>query len=216
MKVQIVLVSLIGLISLACATNQTVSETKKASPKSEENQNANMANVATEMAHDHSSMQSSPDADKAPYDLQFLDTMIAHHQGAIDMAKPAAEKSQNEEFKKFAANIISAQEKEIVQMKTWRDDWYGAKPPAINMNFVGMMNSMMGMDMKKLTAASGKDFDSLFVQMMIPHHEGAVAMAKDALTKAEHVQIKKLAEGIIKAQEGEIKTMENWKTNWTR
>ena len=54
-----------------------------------------------------SDMKSSPDAAKQPYDLQFLDTMSADHQNAIDMAETAVKKTQNQELKAFAQKIIA-------------------------------------------------------------------------------------------------------------
>ena len=68
--------------------------------------------------------------------------------------------------------------------------------------------------MKKMEVASGKEFDLMFLDMMTPHHEGANTMSKKALTKAEHAEIKTLANQIIKAQEEEIKRMQSWKTAW--
>ena len=166
-----------------------------------------------------SDMKSSPDAAAQPYDLQFIDTMTHHHQGAIEMAKMALTKSQNEELKKFAQKIIDDQNKEIAQMKEWRDKWYAGKPMAMNMEMPGMndsMKMMTGEEMKKMEAASGKDFDIHFLDMMTPHHAGAVMMAKDALSKAEHPEIKTLAGNIIKAQEAEIKMMNEWKAKWSK
>jgi len=168
---------------------------------------------------DHSDMKSSPNAASQPYDLQFLDTMVHHHQGAVDMAKMALTKSQNEELKKFAQKIIDDQNREIAQMKDWREKWYAGKPAAMNMEMPGMgdsMKMMMGDGMKKMEAASGKEFDLMFVDMMTPHHAGAVVMAREALTKAEHSEIKTLANQIIKEQEAEIKAMSDWKASWSK
>jgi uncharacterized protein (DUF305 family) len=177
--------------------------------------NSNAANI-NQAPMDHSHMQTSPDAKTAPYDLQFLDTMIAHHQGAVVMAKPAMEKAQHDELKNLALSIITSQEKEVAQMREWRDKWYAGKPVAVNMEMPGMNDSMKGMDMKRLGTATGKDFDLAFIEMMIPHHEGALAMAKEALEKAEHPEIKTLAQSIIMAQETEIKSMGEWKEKWTK
>lgn len=78
------------------------------------------------------------------------------------------------------------------------------------------MKKMTPDHMKMMGSMSGKDFDVHFLDMMIPHHEGAVLMAKDALQKAEHEEIKTLANQIIKAQEQEIKKMQDWKTAWSK
>ncbi|CAA9394325.1 MAG: hypothetical protein AVDCRST_MAG74-1179 [uncultured Pyrinomonadaceae bacterium] len=168
----------------------------------------------------HSGMKSSPNAASQPYDLQFLDTMTHHHQGALDMAKTAVGKTNNQELKAFAQKIIADQTREIAQMKDWREKWYSGKPMAMNMEMPGMgdgMKMMMSGDgMKKFEAATGKEFDLLFLDMMTPHHQGATTMAKEALTKAEHPEIKTLANQIIKAQDAEIKQMADWKAKWSK
>ena len=63
-------------------------------------------------------------ANKEPFDKAFIDAMIPHHQSAIEMAQVALEKSDNPKIKELAKNIISAQQREIEQMKQWREEWY--------------------------------------------------------------------------------------------
>lgn len=183
------------------------------------NHNSMPMNANHNMSGMMNDMKSDPNAASAPYDLQFIDTMTHHHEGAIEMAEMALKKSTNDELKKFAQKIIDDQKKEIAQMKEWREKWYAGKPRAQNMKMPGMMDSMkmmMGDGMKKMEAMSGKDFDLHFLDMMPPHHAGATVMAKEALTKAEHPEIKTLANQIIKEQEAEIKQMADWKAKWTK
>jgi uncharacterized protein (DUF305 family) len=175
--------------------------------------NSNMPGMSSD------SMQSSPNAASAPFDLQFIDTMTEHHEGAIRMAEMALKKSRNEELKKFAQKIIDDQKKENAQMMDWREKWYAGKAPAKNMNMPGMnesMKMMMSGDMKKMEMSSGRDFDLMFLDMMTPHHAGAITMAKEALTKAEHPEMKTLAARIIKEQEAEINQMTEWKAKWSK
>lgn len=195
-----------AIVAVGCTT-----PTKTVNDNSHAGMNHNSADQGNMQ---HSTMQSSPGAINAPYDLQFLDTMIAHHQGAIDMAKPAATKAGHAEIKQLARNIISDQEKEIAQMKEWRSKWFASAPPAVNMEMSGMNDSMRGMDMEKLESLSGNEFDLEFIKQMVPHHRGALAMAKDASNKATKDEIKRLAEGIIKSQEAEIKQMSDWERTW--
>jgi uncharacterized protein (DUF305 family) len=166
-----------------------------------------------------SEVKSDPDAATAPFDLQFIDTMTHHHEGAVMMAEMALKKSPNEELKKFAQKIIDDQKKEIGLMKDWRDKWYAGKPAAKNMEMPGMMDSMKqpmtGDHMKMMEAMTGKDFDLHFLDMMIPHKD-AVNMSKNALEKAEHAEIKTLANQIIKAQNEEIEKMTDWKAQWSK
>ncbi|HBW31510.1 MAG TPA: DUF305 domain-containing protein, partial [Nostoc sp. UBA8866] len=69
---------------------------------------------------------------------------------------------------------------------------------------------MMSMDLGTTDA----EFDLRFINAMIPHHEGAVVMAQDALQKSQYSEIKKLAQAIIEAQKGEIQQMEQWRKAW--
>ncbi len=172
--------------------------------------------AANHEAMNHSAMQSAPNAAAQAFDLQFLDTMIAHHTGAVEMAKVAEMKTQNAELKTFAAKIVANQAREIGEMKKWREQWFAGRPPALNMEMAGMADSMRGMDMTKMSQANGNSFDAEFVNQMIPHHEGAIVMAREALAKAEHAEIKTMANQIIQSQEAEIKQMQNWKTQWTK
>jgi len=165
---------------------------------------------------DHSAMKSSPDAAKADYDLQFIDTMIVHHQGAVDMAKMLPEKAEHSEIKKLGIVIIAAQEREIGDMKAWREKWFAGKPPAINMELSGMTASMVGMDMKKLGSLSGNAFDLEFIKQMIPHHEGAIAMAQEALKRSQKDEVKTLAKSIINEQQGEIDEIKRWQGEWNK
>jgi uncharacterized protein (DUF305 family) len=63
-------------------------------------------------------------ADRDPFDKAFIDSMIPHHQSAIEMAQVARDKSDNPKIEELATNIISAQKREISQMERWRAQWY--------------------------------------------------------------------------------------------
>lgn len=151
--------------------------------------------------HDMSKM-----AGEGPYDALFIDSMIMHHQGAIDMANQALEEGERPEIKALAEAIIAAQEAEIAQLQEWRSSWYPDLAPT----------SGMGMDMGSMEIESDgeKPFEQRFIEAMIPHHEGAIQMARDAQQKAEHQEIKALSEAIVTAQEAEIAQMRQWLEDW--
>lgn len=234
--IKAIVLSVAAIAFAACQTAPTTTNTNantRGANTAVVNSNANSMNNMSGMNHNsmtsnanhdmsgmhHSDMKSSPNAASQPYDLQFIDTMTHHHQGAIEMAEMALKKTQNVELKTFAQKIIDDQKKEIAQMKDWRDKWYAGKPMAMNMEMPGMSDSMKmmaGDEMKKMEAATGKDFDLHFLDMMTPHHAGATTMAKEALQKAEHAEIKMLSNQIIKAQEAEIKQMADWKAKWSK
>ena len=182
-----------------------------------------MSNMGHDMStmggRDMSNMNSDPGAAEQPFDLQFLDSMIHHHDGAVAMAKMVLSKSQRPELKAFAQKVIDDQTKEIAFMRGLRDQWYAGKPPAVNMEMPGMiggMKMMNGEHMKEMDEMKPEHFDDHFLKMMIPHHEGALEMSKLALQKAEHPEIKKLAEAIQKAQQPEIDMMKKWQTEWNK
>jgi uncharacterized protein (DUF305 family) len=101
-------------------------------------------------------------------------------------------------------------------MQEWRSKWFGTAAPAVNLNFPGMMEGMHGMDLEKLDPLKANAFDLEFIRQMIPHHEGAVTMAKDALQKETNAEIKALSQEIIKAQENEIGEMKQWQAEWSK
>ncbi len=74
----------------------------------------------------------------------------------------------------------------------------------------------MSMDdmMAELEGNTGDDFDKAFIEMMIPHHEGAIDMARAAQQSAKHQEIKDMAEDIISAQQSEIDMMKGWQQSW--
>jgi len=160
---------------------------------------------------------SAPNAAAQPYDLQFLDSMIHHHEGAVSMAEMVLRKSERDELTTFARKIIEDQNREIAQMRAWREAWFPGKPAAINMDLPGMKKSMMTPEHEKMMeAASGNEFDIHFVDMMVPHHEGAVEMSREMLAKGERAELKTLAEQIIKAQDSEIRQMQVWKSQCSK
>jgi uncharacterized protein (DUF305 family) len=150
-----------------------------------------------------------------PYDLMFIDAMVAHHQGAVTMAQPADSNALHPELKAFARKVVDDQSREIVLMTQWRDQWFPGRPRTQNiMEMPGMAMSMMDISPDHMQKMTGAAFDRMFVDMMIPHHEGAVTMARDALAKSRRPEVKKLAQEIIDAQQWEIEMMKRWTEEW--
>ncbi len=145
-----------------------------------------------------------------PYEQGFIDAMVPHHQAAIDMAKVAQNKAEHPELKRLADAIVADQDREIGQMKAWRKAWYGsdAIPPGLG----GHQMAGMDVDLKQLEKA--QPFDRAFIDAMIPHHQSAIEMAREARTKAAHPEIKQLADEIIAAQQREIDQMRAWRAQW--
>ncbi|GAA1580847.1 DUF305 domain-containing protein [Kribbella sancticallisti] len=141
-------------------------------------------------------------------DVMFATMMIPHHQQAVEMATMALEKATNAQVKQLATAIKAAQDPEIQQMSGWLKDWGKPVPTP------GMGHSMPGggmMTEEEMTAlgkASGAAFDKMWVQMMIKHHQGAVAMAKTEQTSGKAATAIALAKQIETGQAAEIATMQ--------
>ena len=90
--------------------------------------------------------------------------------------------------------------------------------PWMGFGFDGPGGSRMGMSMNGMTmmlqGKTGDSFDEAFIEMMIPHHEGAIDMAELALKNAKHTEIKNLANAIISSQQREINQMKGWLQSW--
>ena len=108
-----------GGILTACS-NATQSDSNVSQNQSQ-TPNASPTGTGEMKGIDHSGMNHNMAMDLGPadanYDLRFIDAMTPHHQGAVEMAKEAQQKSQRPEIKKLADNIIKAQDKEIAQLK---------------------------------------------------------------------------------------------------
>ncbi len=157
----------------------------------------------------------------ANFDLRFVDGMVPHHEGAVVMAKAAQQKATHPELKKLADDIIKSQTTEIAQMKKWRQAWY---PQASDQRMaydakLGKMlpmsaEQMQGMMMNMDLGGADDQFDLRFINAMIPHHEGAVTMATEALQKSKRPEIQKLAQAIVTSQQAEINQMTQWRKAW--
>lgn len=158
-------------------------------------------------AMDHSTMDHMMQADPAtPFDAQFIDSMIDHHQGAVAMAEQVLAEAERAELRVLAEAIIAAQTAEIKEMTTWRQHWYPDLPPTGGM--------AMGMGDMAISTDTSKPFDQRFIEAMISHHQGAIEMAQMAQQMADHEEIKTLAAAIITAQQAEIEQMQSWLAEW--
>ena len=145
-------------------------------------------------------------------DVTFAQMMTIHHEGALEMAKLAAQEAESEDVKQLAATIEAAQLPEIELMESWLTDWEEPLEPSghAGMDMGGMdMNGMSQEEvMDELEQQTGADFDNQFLTAMIAHHEGAVEMSEEELTDGLNPQALELAQQIIDAQQGEIQQMQ--------
>ncbi|MDZ4308664.1 DUF305 domain-containing protein [Allopontixanthobacter sp.] len=127
------------------------------------------------------------DTSYSPADVSFMQNMIAHHRQAVEMAALVKDRTNREEIVAVSGRIDASQADEMKFMTTWLGERsQPASTPAIDHASMGHGNhGMSGMasseDMARLAAASGGDFDRLFLELMIRHHEGALEMVRDLL-----------------------------------
>ncbi|WP_327399686.1 DUF305 domain-containing protein [Streptomyces sp. NBC_01288] len=150
-------------------------------------------------------------------DVSFSKEMIQHHRQAVEMAGLAAGHASSAQVKSLATKIEGAQAPEIRTMSGWLTSWGEQVPKDMSGMDSGMNHDMSssatpGMmsdaDMGKLEKASGADFDTMFLTMMVEHHEGAVDMAKTEKADGSYAPATELAAGVITAQSAEIKQMD--------
>jgi uncharacterized protein (DUF305 family) len=161
-------------------------------------------------------MMGSFDEDK-PFDLQFIDQMTMHHEGAIMSSEHMISDSERPELRRLAESIQKSQSEQIKQMQGFRKEWYANAEQTFGMP-AGMMDQMMGdgTAMREMMGGSMQEMmggdvtDEMFLRMMIPHHQMGVDMGEKALQEAEHPEIKKLVQKIIDEQSAEIELMQGY------
>ena len=155
--------------------------------------------------------------EEKPFDLQFIDQMIMHHEGAIMSSEHMISDSERPELRQLAENIQESQSEQIEQMQEWREEWYGDAGRTFGMMDPtrmeemmgdGQMEGMMGGLMQEMMG--GDMTDTMFLRMMIPHHQLAIDMSEEALERAEHPELKELAQQIIDEQSAEIELMQGY------
>ena len=141
------------------------------------------------------------EGDFSAEDVMFAEMMIPHHEQAIVMSDIALANTTNPEVLQLANQIKDAQAPEIEIMKSW--------PGVDSMAHMGhMMDGMLSdAEIEALRAATGGEFDRLFLEGMIKHHQGAIEMAQDVID-SENSEVAELAKSIIAAQEDEIARMQ--------
>ena len=158
------------------------------------------------------SADSGAAADFNDADVVFAQGMIAHHEQAIEMADIALDPTigASAEVQDLATRIKAAQDPEIEAMTEWLTAW--GQPVQMDTSGGHDMSSMEGVmtaeEMDALGAATGTEFDTMWLEMTIRHHEGAIAMSETVKASGSNADVLALAEQIITAQQAEIAEMQ--------
>jgi uncharacterized protein (DUF305 family) len=148
------------------------------------------------------------DVDEA--EVTFVRGMIPHHRGALEMAQLAESRAEDPRVRELAGRIEAAQDPEIETMTGWLEDWgqSGADDMGGMDHGAGDMGGGMDTEMSGLEAATGTEFDRMFLQMMIEHHRGAIEMAETEIADGRNEDAIALAREIASSQAAEVEEME--------
>ena len=137
-------------------------------------------------------------------DRAFAEQMTPHHESAVEMADIALRRAEREELRALARDIKATQTQEIATLESAGE---ALQADGVKAGDLGVADHAMGMDGDAAALESADPFDRAFVEMMIPHHEGAIRMARAELSRGKHPELKRLAKDIVDAQAREIETM---------
>ena len=178
--------------------------------------NLSMAKAASESTSAYQAamdamMQSMMVSATGAADADFLKGMIPHHKGAVAMAQVELKYGKDETMRKLATDIIAAQNSEIAFMQKWLK---GQKLKSLKTSSVAKAAAAKPMEnmMADMAITYSGNADTDFARGMVPHHQGAIGMAKVVLKFGKNAEIKKLAEGVVGAQTSEIALMNDWLT----
>lgn len=142
-------------------------------------------------------------------EVRFVRDMVAHHEQAVAMALQLRDRTEDAELRAFATDIILTQQSQIGRMVGWLEQW--GRPFASEAAPMGGMGAMMGMaspaDISSLGTLPVAEAEVRFLQLMITHHQGALFMAEDLLATGARPEVERLAQSIMRGQEGEIGLM---------
>lgn len=154
------------------------------------------------------SAPASEQAEANQTDITFAQSMIPHHEQAIDMAELAVDRAMSKQVIDLAKQIEQAQGPEVKTMTQWLEQWGAGMQMQHGAGGHGGMPGMMSdQDMTMLEHAKGAEFDRRWLRMMIEHHKGAIEMARTELKNGTDPAAQRLARAIIDAQQSEIDTM---------
>lgn len=176
------------------------------------------SSTADSQAPQTSSAQAAVDA-ASDADVAFAQLMIPHHAQAVEMADLALQQGTSSDVLALAEQIKAAQDPEIQQMRGWLAAWGapeemdGGDHSDMDMGGMSVSGMMTDDDMSALMNAAGEEFDRMWLQMMIAHHQGAIQMAEQVLADSTNPDVTALANAVVSGQTAEIDTMQKLLAN---
>lgn len=207
-------VGTVALLVSGCAGDDPTSGDAGASgPSGHSSHGASAAHDAGhDTGHDAGAPVSEPpaEADWNAADASYLTMMVAHHSQALDMAELAVDRAADPRVRRLAASIDAGQGREVIVMATWLVDHGQPEPTPESVAAMSGMGMPGMLDQEQLAALAdtdGAEFDRRFLEDMVQHHQGAVAMAEDQLAAGEDVRVVEMAAEVVAGQGAEIQRM---------
>jgi len=147
-------------------------------------------------------------------DGAFLVEMVTHHEAAIEMATLAQERGEHTEIRDLADAIVDSQGEEIEQMQQIHARLFEGTFDEADHGTLGLADHETGMEGDATQLEDANPFDRAFIDSMIPHHQGAILMARKVLESGSDPEAATLANDIIEAQSREIEEMNSWREEW--
>jgi uncharacterized protein (DUF305 family) len=144
-------------------------------------------------------------------DAAFVNAMIPHHEAAVDAADLALSRAEHRRLESLAEGIVQFQSAELATLRSVRDVLQDA---GVEEGDLRLSRSEQGMDHDPAALRDVADFDCAFMEMMIPHHEGAIRMAQAELRSGIHAELRRMSENIIGSQGFEIRQMKRFESQW--
>ena len=153
----------------------------------------------------------SPDVRANGTDAAFVEAMIPHHEQAVDAADIALSRVEHRELKDLAREIVQLQSIELATLRPVRDVLRDA---GVEPTDLGLSESELGMHHDPADLRNAEDFDCAFLELMIPHHEGGIRLARKELEAGIHAELRRMSMGIIDEQGFQIRQMKRYQRRW--
>lgn len=165
-------------------------------------------------------------------DRAFVAQMIPHHRMAVQMAADTEDRAEHAEIRTLGADITRTQDAEIAAMQAVAKQ-LGVTPAAApsggmamdhgahasgsmasDAQTLGLPMDAMGMSMDMDALRTARPFDRAFIDEMLPHHQGAIRMARAELARGTNPELRRIATAVVAAQKTEIERMNAWRKAW--
>ncbi|MEZ5077157.1 MAG: DUF305 domain-containing protein [Solirubrobacterales bacterium] len=154
-------------------------------------------------------------------DKAFVRELPIHHVMAIEMGKLAVQEADHKAIFTLGRNIVKAQRRETTRLRALALRLDVAPPAAHDheemmrdLEILGVTSRQAGMNMTMDDLYGAEPFDRAFIDKMIPHHQGAIRMARAELRAGKVRALRKIAKAIVTTQSREIRLMNKWRKAW--